>query len=167
MRWELAEALLDQPTEATDQILQLALWYAVEPLPEVDLRKGTNLLKHAKVPLIREHLARRIGSLPAQDRGVEALVDVLAKASDSDLQRDILSGLQHSLKGRRSYPMPKPWDEAYSKLAASTSAEVRERSVTLAVLFGDERALQSLRALVLDDKGAAPARRAALQTLVV
>lgn len=62
--------------------------------------------------------------------------------------------------------MPSGWDEAYPKLAGSASAEVRERAMALAVLFGDERALESLRQVVADAKGPASARRTALQTLV-
>src|SRR5437660_12889761 len=68
-----------------------------------------------------------------------ALVQVLAKASDSQFQLDVLKGLSAAFKGRRSVPMPAGWDQIETKLEASSNSEVRTLSQSLSVTFGSAR----------------------------
>jgi putative heme-binding domain-containing protein len=161
-----AKPLLQHADDATDPYLPLMLWYGVEGMPTYDLGGSLELLADARIPLVREYLARRIASLPSEEQGIESLLALTKRSEDVGVLQDVLRGLEHSLKGRRSHPMPRGWDEAYPKLAAGRSSEVRERATRLAVLFGDERALVSLQSLVADGKAPPEQRRAALQTLV-
>ena len=62
--------------------------------------------------------------------------------------------------------MPAAWQETYPILAKSHSPEVRDASLQLAVLFGDARALDSLRSLVHDASADRTRREKALQSLV-
>jgi putative heme-binding domain-containing protein len=109
-------------------------------------------------------LAWAVHSAPS--RGLEPLVRVLRGSDDVEVQRDVLRGMLEALAGRRRVEAPPGWNEASSKLLASSSAEVRQKTLLLSVLFGDEKALASLRRTVTDAGAEAETRRSALQTLV-
>jgi putative heme-binding domain-containing protein len=97
---------------------------------------------------------------------LDRLLDQLGKTDDPPLHRDVLRGVQEGLSGRRDFPMPAAWRDAYPLLVASPLPEVRERGLSLAVLFGDARALTTLREVALDRKAPAAFRQHAVQTLV-
>src|SRR5262249_52337058 len=119
------------------------------------------------IPLVREYLTRRLAGLPGPvAERLRPLVGLLARSDDPGLQRDVLRGVQEALSGRRQVPRPDNWADAYTRLTGSPSPEVRERALTLAVLFDDERALVTLRQIALD-AGAEPAvRQRAVEALV-
>ena len=62
-RWALAAALVTHAEDAGDASIPLMLWYGIEPLAAVDRDRALKLVVTAKIPLIREYLARRIASL--------------------------------------------------------------------------------------------------------
>jgi putative heme-binding domain-containing protein len=103
---------------------------------------------------------------PAQARGLDLLVGVLRSSEDLALQRDVLRGMVEALQGRRHVTAPAGWSALYTWLSASKDAEVREKALVLAVLFGDPRALAELRRRAADPRAPRAERRAALQTLV-
>ena len=61
------------------------------------------------------------------------------------MHRDVLRGLQFGLSDRRILPMPEGWPKLFPILMESPLEEVRERALALAVQFGDERALDTMR----------------------
>ena len=61
-RWAIAEALVAHEVEAGDENLALMIWYAVESLAEADLERFVGLIPKAKIPLLRELIARRVAS---------------------------------------------------------------------------------------------------------
>jgi putative heme-binding domain-containing protein len=97
---------------------------------------------------------------------LDPLVRLLATSDDAELQRDVLRGMYEALQGRRGLRAPEGWAAVSRKLSASGNVEVREKALLLSVLFGDPRALASLRETAADPKADAAARRSALQTLV-
>ncbi len=102
---------------------------------------------------------------PAGSRGLEPLVKLLTATDDVEVQRDVLRGIHASLQGRR-LQAPAGWAEAARKLAGSSDAEVREKTLLLSVLFGDAGAVASLRRTAANPSAELEARRHALQTLV-
>lgn len=108
------------------------------------------------------------GFAPARAQGdpLDALVEVLRKTDDAQLQQDILKGVSEALKGKRSAPMPAGWSEVETKLAKSKNAEVRTMTQSLALTFGSQNALAALRKTALDSKAEVPARRAAVTALL-
>ncbi len=105
--------------------------------------------------------------LPADGpRPVDTLTRVLSASDDVAVQRDILRGMSDALAGRRAVPAPAGWASVHRKLRASTDAEVRERTLTLSVLFGDAQALAELKKTVEEGKAGADVRTRALQTLL-
>lgn len=62
-RWEIAEALAGHAEDAEDAYLPLMIWYGVEPLVPADQKRAVELAAAAKIPLVRQYIARRIASL--------------------------------------------------------------------------------------------------------
>jgi putative membrane-bound dehydrogenase-like protein len=168
-RWTLATALAKNEDDRDDPQIPLMLWYAVEPLPALDVARSTNLVETARIPLIRQFLSRKIASISDRKTagdGMNLLAKLAAKLPNADESRDVLMGMQEALAGRRAVPQPTSWHDAYAILQKSASAEVRDRSRALAVIFGDERALNELRSLVKDPTAELPRRQDALKSLV-
>ncbi|HET6246885.1 MAG TPA: PVC-type heme-binding CxxCH protein [Tepidisphaeraceae bacterium] len=62
-RWPIAEALIAHGEDATDQNLPLMYWFGIDALAPADPARATGLIARAKIPLIREYLARQIAGL--------------------------------------------------------------------------------------------------------
>jgi putative membrane-bound dehydrogenase-like protein len=62
-RWKIAEGLASHAEDAKDDYLPLMIWYAIEPLVPADPARAAELLGRARIPLVREYLARRLASL--------------------------------------------------------------------------------------------------------
>jgi putative heme-binding domain-containing protein len=97
---------------------------------------------------------------------LDALVGILASSDDVEVQRDVLRGMGDALAGRRNVKAPRGWSHVHRKLRASKDGEVRERTLTLSILFGDPQAMAELKVLVEDRRAGASARARALQALL-
>ena len=68
------------------------------------------LAASSTLPLLREHIARRItGEIERQPATVDQLVALLGKNRDASFQREILAGMETSLKGWRRAVAPGSW----------------------------------------------------------
>ena len=61
-RWPLAEALIAHEADVDDHNLPLLYWYGIEPLVPADKPRALKLAAQSKIPLIRQHIARRISA---------------------------------------------------------------------------------------------------------
>jgi hypothetical protein len=61
-RRPIVEALVGHPEDATDHNLPLMYWYAVEPVVSADAAAGAALAAKAKIPRVREFIARRLAA---------------------------------------------------------------------------------------------------------
>ncbi len=165
-RWEVARGLLKHAEDAADQNLPLMIWYAIEPLVDSDWSRFIELARGSAIPLVRNHIARRIASHPQAKLGLEGLTKQLVENSDEAFQLDLLSGMLKGLEGQRSVMMPKSWTEAFAKLDVSHSARARLAAIELALVFSDSRALQSLRTLAADPNATAADRQRAVRSLI-
>jgi hypothetical protein len=59
-RWDVVSALLNHGEDAGDHNLPLMYWYAAEPCVAADAARGSELLGRAKIPRVREFIARRM-----------------------------------------------------------------------------------------------------------
>jgi len=98
--------------------------------------------------------------------GLTAVVDVLNKAKDQQLELDILKGMRDALKGRRTVPMPRGWEQVEEKLSASRNPEVKALAQSLSLTFGSTRALDDLRKIAQDKRAELNVRRDALESLL-
>lgn len=167
-RWAIAEALLNHPEDAGDANLPLMDWYGIEPLVPSNPGKALRLAVAARIPLVRQFIARRV----VDDAGVKGdkgdlspLVTALAGTNEM-VQLDLLRGAREGLRGRKSMKMPDGWRTLYASLARSNNALVRGHSVILALVFGDPQALVELRKTVVNKSAPTVERSAALEALI-
>ena len=165
-RWAVATALLKHAEDADDMNLPLMNWYAIEPLVNMDLQRFIELAEDTRIPLVRNHIARRVASHEQSAIGLNSLSQILANRDDPVFQLDLLSGMMHGLEGRRSVKMPANWRAAFARLETSADEKVRQAAIELALVFGDPRALESLRKMAVDRSVKPMERNRALHSLV-
>jgi putative heme-binding domain-containing protein len=150
-RWPIAEALVAHAEDASDPNLPLMYWYAIEPLVPRNVRKAIEVIPHAKIPLVRQYIARRVvsvregdGEPPASTAWMlEELLRTLA-ASNDEVRQDILVGLKDAYRGRRHVAAPMSWKATYTALTTSESTAVRDGAAELGVLFGDRELIATI-----------------------
>ena len=59
-RWEVVTALLNHANDAQDHNLPYLYWYAAEGAIAADPQRGVKLLQTAKIPKVRQFIARRV-----------------------------------------------------------------------------------------------------------
>jgi putative membrane-bound dehydrogenase-like protein len=165
-RWRLAEGLVDHAEDAADCNLPLLIWYGIEPLVPLDSGRALSLLTKAKIPLLREYIARRAALRGEPVASLPPLVQLLDRQADPALHRDVLRGITDALAGQRSAAMPEGWSSLAGKLEQSRLPEVREKALFLSVVFDDPRALAAIRKTLLDSRAAPADRQMALQGLL-
>ncbi len=162
-RLELASVLVTRAQYADDRDLPLLVWYGLIPVLDTDPQGVAKLASQNRWPRltrwIARGLARRVDSTPA------ALDQLLqdAKQFAPEHQQQIAVGMGDAFRGWRKVQAPKAWLE-FSKQAAvqSQTDVVRE----LGSLFGDGRAMDEIRKLVMDGRTDLPTRQMALETMI-
>jgi hypothetical protein len=61
-RWDVLEGLAAHAEDAEDRNLPLMIWYAVEPMAVAAPDRALEFLRKARIPLLREFMARRIAA---------------------------------------------------------------------------------------------------------
>ena len=141
------------------------IWYAAEPLAEADPRGAISLAMSAKIPMIRDFMIRRVGSIGTPE-AVAMLVDAAGSAPDDPARLAIVRGLNAALKGRRQVAMPATWPGVFAGLVKSTDRELKSQATALAITFGDPSARATMREVALDTKAEAGLRNEALAALL-
>jgi len=142
-RWQISEPLLAHEEDTGDAYLPLMYWYAVEPLVPHETRRAIELLPRVKIPLVRQHLTRRIvavheaGGMPVASNAwiMPELLKTLA-AGDAAVKRDILVGVAQAYRGRRTLQVPVGWRTAQQSVARSGDREAMAAAEELTVMFG-------------------------------
>jgi putative membrane-bound dehydrogenase-like protein len=167
-RWSIAEGLLAHADDASDQNLPLVDWYGVEPLVASQPERSLRLAVAARVPLVRQFIARRYvdSAIALGERAnLDLLATVLSQTSES-AQGDLLVGAREALQGHKRVPMPRGWANVYSLLKQSADRAVGQHATMLALVFGDPRAVADLRATAFDAAEPAAERQVALEALI-
>lgn len=162
-RWGLATELLRHEEDRDDQNLPLMIWYGVEPLIEEDLERFAEWGRTSRLPLVRNHVARRIASLSNPTAGLGVLAAELTKA-DAASASDILDGILAGLAGRRGLQAPSNWEAAVDGLTSSPAQY--ERALAISVVFGQQAAIDRLQTLAGERQAESAARRRAVNQLV-
>jgi len=165
-RWPLAAALMTRSEDAADHNLPLVVWYGLIPAVEADPVRAADAAGASRWPTTRRLIARRLASLiERQPAGMARLIERLEETDDAEIRHDVLTGVAAGLSGWRRAPKPKGWDSLASSLLAVPGpwqGTVRD----LSAVFGDGRAVDEIRRVVLDDTADAGLRRSALESLV-
>jgi putative membrane-bound dehydrogenase-like protein len=165
-RADLAAALMTRGEDADDHNLPLLVWYGMIPVVETDPRRAADVAVATRWPKTQRLIARRLASLiERHPEGMERLVAAIADTRDENVQQNLLAGIADGLSGWRRAPKPAGWDALAKRLSqgdATRASVVRD----LSAVFGDGRAIDEIRRLVLDDKADAGLRLSALEALV-
>jgi putative membrane-bound dehydrogenase-like protein len=159
-RLALATALAARTEDAQDHNLPAMLWYALIPLVETHPGELAQLAAAAKQPLTRQCIAR---ALTAQMDKQPAAVDAMLKSADPIALKEIIEGMSLALKGRRKAPQPAIWPAV---VETTKDSDLAPRVRELSVVFGDGRALDEIRAFVLDKSADIQVRKNALASFI-
>ncbi|YCM42846.1 PVC-type heme-binding CxxCH protein [Verrucomicrobiaceae bacterium 227] len=147
-------AALAARDNGTDHNLPKLIWFGILPLLENHPEDLIEIARATEWPDLLRYISRAMVSQP------NALID-LAIAHPSKAPH-ILTGLTEGFKGWRKAPLPKNWNAAVDTLSVANPDLIRD----LSLLFGDGRAMESIRAIVQDNHADILVRSAALQSLI-
>ena len=164
-RWAIVQSLLAHAEDATDANLPLMYWYAIEPLVPTDVNRAAKLASSSKIPLVREFIARRLAMMSDKPEALAAAVSILSSGDDT-AKVQVLKAMTDAFAGKRSVPMPESWSATYEALSQSGSNEVKQRALAVATIFGDPRAMATLRKMLEDSNADAGGRINALDSLL-
>lgn len=166
-RWDALAGLASHAADAQDHNLPLMIWYAAEPLADVDADRALAwaVVAGSKIPLLQDYMIRRIGSGDA-NKSLALLAKGLAAATSPQQQLSFLGGINAALAGRPKVEAPAGWQELFGKLTQSSHDEVRLQTLVLGATFGTADAAPKLRGLVADAKQPLAARQQALAALL-
>jgi putative heme-binding domain-containing protein len=160
-RWPIAEALLAHAEDSSDHNLPLMYWYGIEPLVAADPARALGLASASKIEKVSRFIVRRAA---AENGTLNAVLEALTKET---LPRQlVLDEMFAAFEGRVNIPQPEAWTAAYEALSKSDDAAIRDKADQIAVIFGDQRILPRLRALLSDAKAPEAKRQQALDILV-
>lgn len=149
----LASALAGRGEDAKDHNLPKLVWFGLKHL-------GAERLEVAKAtewPDLLRYLARSAAGDP---KLVNEVVEIAARAEGKS--EALLAGLMEGFKGWRKAEMPKGWSESSQVLETRHPKVMRE----LSALFGDGRAMSSLKEIALNGEEEMKVRKRALEALV-
>ena len=154
--------LLAHAEDANDHNQPLMVWYGLIALADHDLAALPALADHCALRITRRYIARRIAEDVEKNPVPLNQLLKIAINKPTDFQADILAGMNEAFTGWRKAPKPVAWDFLTAKLDPSLADKARD----LGALFGDGRALDEVRRVVLDKSADMAQRKVALQTLV-
>jgi putative heme-binding domain-containing protein len=120
------------------------------------------LLEAAQIPKLRRFITERL----ALRMALTGVVEVLARSQNPMADADIMHGLAAALNGRKDVQRPENWRAVAEKLREHPSREVRDEVLQLGLIFGDDAALDELRARVVDANRAPAERVQSLEALI-
>jgi hypothetical protein len=96
-RWDVVEGLVAHGEDAADQNQPLMVWYAAEPLADLDMVRAMTLSLESKLPRLFSFTVQRIASIRTQD-ALRVLTDRLGRTEDPAQQADLLDGISLIVK---------------------------------------------------------------------
>ncbi len=165
-RVPILTALSLRSEDDADANLGRMLWFALEPLVNTHPNEALGIAADSRIHLLRHNLTRRMAEeLP---RFHLQLGELLKKVTDrpSTEQLDVLEALATGLRGARKVAAPGAWSAASKRFATSQDPRVRALAVELGSVFGDGRAIDSLKSTARDKQADPTARRSALSAIV-
>ncbi len=166
-RAELAAALVSRDEDAGDRNLPLMVWYGLIPLADADPSSLVDVARVCRWPLTRRLIARRLAEdLESNPAPLDDLLALAVSRDDGTFRRDILDGIAEALRGWLRAKPPEGWGEVQRALGDSADPAIRDRVRELSVVFGDGRALDEVRRIVLDRSAPLDTRMSALRTLI-
>ncbi|MFB3133913.1 MAG: PVC-type heme-binding CxxCH protein, partial [Rhodothermales bacterium] len=97
-RWEVLAGLSDHAEDADDHNLPLMVWYAAEPMADVDMDRMLGMALAAKLPNLLPYTVQRIAAMGTPE-ALRILSQHLGMVEDPTQQRELLKGLNQLVGG--------------------------------------------------------------------
>lgn len=166
LRWEIATELAQRSDLSADLPFSIMLWLGVEPAVPLMKEQAIELARVSHIPLLTQNITRRLTvEIESDPQSVDRLL-ALVESGEMRYPEEIVTGMALALKGWRSAPAPQGWTGLAAQFAKSESAVIRGYTQDLSVVFGDGRAIDELRTLVVDAAADPDARRQALRAIL-
>ncbi len=166
-RVEIASSLASHLEDQDDHNLPLMIWFGIERLVNANPDAAITIASRPCMPTVRRFVARQITEeMEKQPGPVNALVSAATGSAQPDFLLALLQGMSQATKGWRKATIPKGWQDLGVVVARNDNSETKDLYRDLSLLFGDERVLGEMKAVVTDAAGSKEARRAALQKLI-
>lgn len=166
-RIELAAELVAHAEDADDHNLPLLVWYGLAPAARILPIELAELAVASRWPTTQRLAARRLAEeIERRPAAFARLLDGVLNSREAAARRNLLAGIAAGLKGWSQAKAPSNWEAVVASRAIQSDAESAAIVRDLSVLFGDGRALEEVRRIVLDDAAEIGLRRSALETLV-
>jgi putative membrane-bound dehydrogenase-like protein len=91
-RWDVLAGLVGHAEDASDQNLPLMVWYAAEPMAELDMTRALSLAVESKLPRTFPFMVQRIAAMKTPD-ALRVLAERLARTSDPVQQAELANGI--------------------------------------------------------------------------
>jgi putative membrane-bound dehydrogenase-like protein len=164
-RAPLATPLLRHAEDSTDHNLPLMLWYGIEPMAVDHRLELADLAKSCAIPLVRNHIARRLAMDPADPQGAfDSLIRHAVSAPD-EWKLDLLSGLAKSLEGASNPTAPASWPQLAGVLATTSHSGLQQLYRSIGALYRDPAAIAANLSVAADEHANTESRVIALRAL--
>ncbi|TWT96310.1 PVC-type heme-binding CxxCH protein [Neorhodopirellula pilleata] len=161
-RSSLAEQILSRQEFSDQRDLALLCWYGLMPLVDRAPDQLVEIAAKTEWPLLSRWIARGLSSRYREhSESFERLLQAANKMPPAS-QSETLIGIHEGLQGYRKAALPRAWNEFCRLPGVHDSDRLRD----LNILFGDGRALDAVRDLVLNDRADMKVRISALETLI-
>jgi len=166
LRLQLAAALMSREEDANDHNLPLLVWYGLIPVAESEPLGLAKIAVDSQWAKTQRLITRRLAQdIETAANPVNEIVNFISSAKPK-VQENLLLGLSDGLKGWRRAPQPKNWPQVVAAIDSDTKSKIKDTVRELSILFGDGRALEDVRKIVMDKKTKIGIRRTALEALV-
>jgi putative membrane-bound dehydrogenase-like protein len=99
-RWDILAGLMAHQEDAGDQNLPLMVWYAAEPLADIDMTRSLTLALESKLPQTFSFMVQRIASARTPE-ALRVLAERLVRTDDPTLQAELIKGLSQVISPPR------------------------------------------------------------------
>ncbi len=96
-RWDVVAGLVAHGEDANDQNQPLMVWYAAEPLAEIDMTRALTLSLESKLPRLFSFTVQRIAAIRTQD-ALRVLTERLGRTEDPAQQTELVDGITQIVK---------------------------------------------------------------------
>ena len=156
----MAAALVARKEDATDAQLPLMVWFGLIPVSDSSPAALLEVARACEWPSTLKWITRSLAS--RMDTNPAPLNALLSQARPGQ-RESVLAGISEALQGWRKATKPEAWD----RFAASLASQGHDGALRdLSAVFGDGRALDALKEIVMDAKVDLSARQSALKSLI-
>ncbi|QDS93615.1 Cytochrome c [Roseimaritima multifibrata] len=161
----LAEGLIVREDYRDDRDLPSMVWFGLSPVVQSNPGSLIPLVQRSRWPSLTGWIARAIADQHAADADQSVLNELLVagQSVSRDHQLAILAGMQKAFEGERKITAPADWNAFAGSIPTGFGEETIRQ---MGSLFGDGRAMEQIRQVVLDKKRSIAVRQRALQHLI-